>query len=446
VASDAPKGREPSPADDQEFSSEIAGADTDTAKPPPTNLTELANLLAAAIARDRAGHPGGLPTNSELSSLANLIAAGGGQRTRVPAFKDGLSALSYTRPLPRPSAETLPEPVGLLHERDDDEPMPIPSTWRQPEPREEDRWFRQQMGAALLGLVAGLMIVVPTVLWLSGWLGPRTKGTTDALAAVSGEARSGPGRAVAEVKTVKVQVQALDRPTETAAQFVAGSVEPKLVAEPQPANRSSAAAVAKLAEPSAAEARAVEAREAREAEARAAEARAAEARAAEIKAQEARAAEARAAEIRAQEARAAEARAAAIKAEEARAAEARAAEKRAAEARAAEARAAEVRLAEAKAAEMKRAEARAQLESLLVQARRRASGGDVPGAREMLAAADDGEKGPLSFALAETYDPNMLAAWGARGVVADVARATALYRKALSLGVAQAQNRLEALK
>ena len=33
-------------------------------------------------------------------------------------------------------------------------------------------WYRQQMGAALLGLAAGLMIVVPAVLWMSGWFEP----------------------------------------------------------------------------------------------------------------------------------------------------------------------------------------------------------------------------------------------------------------------------------
>jgi len=40
----------------------------------------------------------------------------------------------------------------------------------------------------------------------------------------------------------------------------------------------------------------------------------------------------------------------------------------------------------------------------------------------------------------------MLLAWGTRGVVADVARARALSRKALDLGVAAAYRRLEALK
>ena len=86
------------------------------------------------------------------------------------------------------------------------------------------------------------------------------------------------------------------------------------------------------------------------------------------------------------------------------------------------------------------------MDDLLAQASRRVENGDVTGAREMLAAAEEGSQGSVSFALAETYDPNMLAAWGSRGVAADVAKARALYRKALNLGVATAQNRLDALK
>jgi hypothetical protein len=165
-----------------------------------------------------------------------------------------------------------------------------------------------------------------------------------------------------------------------------------------------------------------------------------------MRAAQARAAEAKAAEMRAAEARAAEAKAAEMRAAQARAAEAKAAEMRAAQARAADARAAEIKAAEAKAAEVKMAEARARLDGLLAQVRRRVDEGDVAGARQILVAADDGGKGALSFALAETYDPNMLAAWGSRGVAADVARAKALYRKALGLGVAGAQHRLDALR
>jgi TPR repeat protein len=86
------------------------------------------------------------------------------------------------------------------------------------------------------------------------------------------------------------------------------------------------------------------------------------------------------------------------------------------------------------------------LDELLAQAARRIESGDVIGAREVLSGSEDGAQGSVSFALAETYDPNMLAAWGSRGVAADVAKARALYRKAFSLGLPRAQTRLEALK
>ena len=86
------------------------------------------------------------------------------------------------------------------------------------------------------------------------------------------------------------------------------------------------------------------------------------------------------------------------------------------------------------------------LEELLAQARQRVESGDVGGARELLSNAEEGSQGAAVFALAETYDPNMLAAWGTRGVAADVAKARALYRKALNLGAAHAQVRLDALR
>ena len=49
---------------------------------------------------------------------------------------------------------------------------------------------------------------------------------------------------------------------------------------------------------------------------------------------------------------------------------------------------------------------------------------------KLLAANEGLASGALVFALAETYDPNMLAAWGVRGVTADVMKAKALYFKA----------------
>jgi hypothetical protein len=219
--------------------------------------------------------------------------------------------------------------------------MPIPSTWRQPTYGDDERWYRQQMGAAVLGLAAGLMIVVPAVLWMSGWFEPPNSkpGAMPHVAAATADLKA------AEVRTMKVQVSALEKPAEAAAQYITGSIEPRVALESgQAAEQPSASALA------------------------------------------------------------------------------------------------------AKFADTQVAEARGRLDDLLAQATRRVESGDVAGAREMLAAAEEGGPGHVPFALAETYDPNMLAAWGSRGVAADVAKARALYRKALNLGVGIAQNRLDALK
>jgi len=300
---------------------------------------ELAQLLAVSIARQQADKAAGVPTNAGLTSLASLVSAVSAQRTLPPASKDGLSALSYSR---RPERSALVAEPGSNEGPSDDEPMPIPSTWREPA-YDDDRSYRQQMGAALLGLAAGLIIVVPTVLWMSGWFEARRNNpaATPRVAAAAIEPK------VAEVRTMKVQVHPVEKPAEAAAQYVTGSVAPRPVVE----------AVPTVAEPPAASALAA-------------------------------------------------------------------------------------RFAEPPPP----ANARVQHNDLIAQALRRVENGDVAGAREMLAAAEDGSQGLVSFALAETYDPNMLAAWGTRGVVADVARARALYRKALNLGVASAHGRLEALK
>ena len=84
------------------------------------------------------------------------------------------------------------------------------------------------------------------------------------------------------------------------------------------------------------------------------------------------------------------------------------------------------------------------LEELVAKAALRIESGDIVGARELLAGAELGAYGPGLFALAETYDPNKLASLGTRDVVADAVKARGLYRKALNLGVARAQERLDA--
>ena len=180
----------------------------------PAVADQLAQLLAALIAQNQA-NKGGAPTNAALTNLASLVSAAAARRTTPPASREGLSTLSYTQPAAAP-------PFELGH---DDEPMPIPSTWRQPLAQDDVRWFRQQMCATLLGLIAGLMIVVPAVLWLNGFFSPQRSETVVTLPA-----------AAAARTAARVPVRPADpaRPAEASpeseAQFVKESVE-----QPSPA-------------------------------------------------------------------------------------------------------------------------------------------------------------------------------------------------------------------
>jgi hypothetical protein len=85
-------------------------------------------------------------------------------------------------------------------------------------------------------------------------------------------------------------------------------------------------------------------------------------------------------------------------------------------------------------------------EDLLTRAQGMIGDGNMMRAREILSDAVLAENPRGLFALAETYDPNILAATGARDVRAEVERARMLYAKALAGGVAAAENRLNALK
>ena len=72
--------------------------------------------------------------------------------------------------------------------------------------------------------------------------------------------------------------------------------------------------------------------------------------------------------------------------------------------------------------------------------------GDILAARRVLGAPGLRQSGPALFMLAETYDPNVLAALGATSVDADTPTAKRYYEAALSVGVASAAARLEALE
>lgn len=361
-------------------------AEGDTAAQPldlhssAANLTqELSQLLAASIAQGQAGKRPASPVSagSELANLQALVLASQNQRPVQPTFRDGLSSLSYQRPLqppmppppaPSPAQAIMPPPAttggGLLvAEPHDEEPMPIPSTWRQPMPSDDERWYRQQLGAAGLGLVAGLIVVVPAVLWLSGWLGgPQTRPVV--------RNQSAPDAApvkIAEVQPVKVRIatasaeaRILAAPTAEEARATVA----KAPAEPAPA----APRTRSIAEPPASVTQAPPA---------------------------------------------------------------------------------PLVAAVAPRPELPPpAPVRTRADELLAQARRLIDSKNIAGAREVLQASETAASAPLTFMLAETYDPSMLAIWQVKpdGITANPQRARALYAKALDLGDTRAQQRLEWLK
>jgi len=72
--------------------------------------------------------------------------------------------------------------------------------------------------------------------------------------------------------------------------------------------------------------------------------------------------------------------------------------------------------------------------------------GDVSGARLLLERSLANGNARAAFLMAETFDPNVLSRLGVLGIRGDVAKAQEFYARARELGVAQAEERLEALK
>ncbi|MFC1457581.1 hypothetical protein ACETIH_12800 [Microvirga arabica] len=72
--------------------------------------------------------------------------------------------------------------------------------------------------------------------------------------------------------------------------------------------------------------------------------------------------------------------------------------------------------------------------------------GDVSGARLLLERVLASGHARGAFLLAETFDPNVLSKLGTLGLKGDAAKAREFYRQAQTLGMAQARDRLEALR
>ena len=83
---------------------------------------------------------------------------------------------------------------------------------------------------------------------------------------------------------------------------------------------------------------------------------------------------------------------------------------------------------------------------MIKRARDHIDRGDIAGARLLLERAAAGSDPSALMALAETYDPSMLAKWGARGLKADAGKARALYQRAAESGIAEARARVLAVR
>jgi len=84
----------------------------------------------------------------------------------------------------------------------------------------------------------------------------------------------------------------------------------------------------------------------------------------------------------------------------------------------------------------------AELQRLMSRASLLLSQGDIGAARIVLERAAETGNAKALFALAETFDPVVLSAWGTLGTRGDAARARELYAKALAGGVQEAKSRL----
>jgi TPR repeat protein len=83
---------------------------------------------------------------------------------------------------------------------------------------------------------------------------------------------------------------------------------------------------------------------------------------------------------------------------------------------------------------------------LLARADELFSKGDVSGARLLLERSMEAGNARAAFRLAETFDPQVLSKIGAFGIRGDAAKARELYGRARALGIAQAAERIDALK
>jgi hypothetical protein len=87
----------------------------------------------------------------------------------------------------------------------------------------------------------------------------------------------------------------------------------------------------------------------------------------------------------------------------------------------------------------------AEIAALIERGRQFITNGDLAAARALFQRAAEGKDAQAAFALAETYDPNVLRRWGELGFAPDVAMARTWYGRAKDWGSKEAADRLQIL-
>ncbi len=231
------------------------------------NHTARANGHAAGangLVVNGRGHPASADTESSIfygeyeqklaSELAELLKTGSAPRIPaevVPPDSPTVAASKALRPavaggdnlapsgLPQMARRLAPQPqrtfVAATRPRndfaltDEDEP-PLPFSWKH-EPRPpQPSWLAKQLRAGLVGLGAGLMVVLPAVAVLTGrldgWMPSRTGQEQVAMAAAS--SRAAPTATVAADQPVEGRAQPLERSKTETAPFMTRAQAPAL--------------------------------------------------------------------------------------------------------------------------------------------------------------------------------------------------------------------------
>lgn len=331
----------------------------------------------------------------------------------------------------RPATTTLPAmppPRNFFDDEDDDASMPIPSTWRNPPEPPRGRGLSDQLRATGLGFATGLAIVVPTVLLLTGHLDNSSFSKfADMLQGSMTMSQDQPAPAQTTEAAPRVQQRAVATTTVTSlvaqpAPAIAAAASPVPAPEPHPVPVASAPVppvvpAAPAPAPELAPAPSV---------------------VASVPPQEAPRPPIVAETAPTPDPAPVAAPLPVVEAPPAVAAPA--------PAPAPIASLPPAKPAPLPAAAPAAAPSPAQSGGEIAEGRERFRNGDIAGGRNLLARGAAGGNAEAILALAETYDPNMLAAWGVVGASPDVATARRLYAKARDSGLEIAGSRLKGLE